>query len=96
MVENSGSSDSKGSQKLKKLILQGMIGAVSLAGATAIPLVVQRFLAPTPVASPVTPAPQTSSVQSPNEESSEQEAEEDEQPEESDEKRRGRDKQKRD
>jgi len=43
------SSDPKDSQKLKELILKGMVGAVSLVGAMAIPLIVQQVLPPTPV-----------------------------------------------
>jgi hypothetical protein len=37
---------SAASHKLKELIVKGVIGTVSLVGATAIPLVVQRFMMP--------------------------------------------------
>jgi hypothetical protein len=38
--------------KFKLTLIQGVIGAVSLAGTTAIPIVVQRVLSSAPVASP--------------------------------------------
>lgn len=46
--------DPKPDQKMKGLLLQGLLGAVSLTGATAIPIVVQRALSPHPV--PTVPA----------------------------------------
>lgn len=55
--------DPKPDQKMKGLLLQGLLGAVSLTGATAIPIIVQRTLSPHPVptvpaaVSPQTPAP---------------------------------------
>lgn len=61
----------KSDQKMKGLLLQGLIGAVSLTGATAIPILVQRTLTPqpTPVVSPtpqptVTPSTAIAPVQS--------------------------------
>lgn len=44
MTENPGSP--KNEQSLKALITKGVVGAVSIAGATAIPLLVQKFLTP--------------------------------------------------
>lgn len=56
------SPDPSSSQKLKTLMTQGLIGAVSLAGATAIPILIKQFLEPptahtTPPASVSSPAP---------------------------------------
>jgi len=51
-----GSPNASVSPKLKTLLFQGAIGAVSLMGATAIPLIVQQFLAPTPVSTPASTA----------------------------------------
>ena len=66
MTANSGSpSEPPKSQGFKVTLTQGIIGAVSLAGTTAIPLLVNRYLAPpTPAESPapaaqVSPAPAT-------------------------------------
>lgn len=62
MTENTGS-PSEASKGFKVTVMQGIIGAVSLAGTTAIPLLVNRYLAPpTPAESPapaaqVSPAP---------------------------------------
>jgi hypothetical protein len=64
MTENSGSSPtpSRPGSKVKSLVAQGMIGAVSLTGATAIPLIVQRFLTPpTPVVAPAQVQPNAAS-----------------------------------
>ncbi|HEY9861629.1 MAG TPA: hypothetical protein V6D16_19170 [Candidatus Obscuribacterales bacterium] len=64
MTANSGSpSEPPKGQGFKVTLAQGIIGAVSLAGTTAIPLVVNRYLAP-PAESPapaaqVAPAPAT-------------------------------------
>ncbi|UBF27418.1 hypothetical protein K9N68_05575 [Kovacikia minuta CCNUW1] len=60
MAENPGSPSepskpepSKNENSFKALIAKGMIGAISLAGATGIPLMVQKYLgSPTPAASP--------------------------------------------
>lgn len=58
----------KSGQKMKGLLLQGLIGAASLTGATAIPIMVQRALSPTPApiaaptATPTVPATAPSSV----------------------------------
>jgi hypothetical protein len=55
MTSNSSPSPEspKNGQGLKSLIVKGTIGAISLAGTTAIPLVVQRQLTPpTPAVSP--------------------------------------------
>ncbi|HEY9807151.1 MAG TPA: hypothetical protein V6D04_11320 [Candidatus Obscuribacterales bacterium] len=66
MTANSGSpSEPPKGQGFKVTLTQGIIGAVSLAGTTAIPLIVNRYLAPpTPAESPapaaqVSPAPAT-------------------------------------
>ncbi|MBW4488999.1 MAG: hypothetical protein KME12_14520 [Trichocoleus desertorum ATA4-8-CV12] len=66
MTANSGSpSEPPKSQGFKVTLTQGIIGAVSLASTTAIPLLVNRYLAPpTPAESPapaaqVSPAPAT-------------------------------------
>ncbi|HEY9748570.1 MAG TPA: hypothetical protein V6C63_07820 [Allocoleopsis sp.] len=66
MTANSGSpSEPPKGQGFKVTLTQGIIGAVSLAGTTAIPLLVNRYLAPpTPAESPapaaqVSPAPAT-------------------------------------
>nr|WP_290226839.1 hypothetical protein [Trichocoleus desertorum] len=66
MTANSGSpSEPPKGQGFKVTLAQGIIGAVSLAGTTAIPLLVNRYLAPpTPAESPapaaqVSPAPAT-------------------------------------
>ena len=62
MTENTGS-PSEAPKGFKVTVVQGIIGAISLAGTTAIPLVVNRYLAPpTPTESPapaaqVSPAP---------------------------------------
>jgi hypothetical protein len=53
---SSPSEPPKQEQSFKSLIAKGTIGAISLAGATAIPLVVQKYLGPSPAASP-TPSP---------------------------------------
>lgn len=64
MTENTGS-PSEAPKGLKVTLVQGVIGAISLAGTTAIPLLVNRYLAPpTPAESPapaaqVSPAPAT-------------------------------------
>lgn len=42
----------KAGSKFKLTLVQGVIGAVSLAGTTAIPIVVQRVLSPAPIVSP--------------------------------------------
>lgn len=65
MTENSGSAPetSNNDQGIKGLVIKGIIGAVSLAGTTAIPLVIQQHLTPNPAASPaaqVSPAPNAS------------------------------------
>jgi hypothetical protein len=54
MTTNPGSSPEppKAGHKLKITLAQGVIGAVSLAGTTAIPILVQRVLQPAPVVSP--------------------------------------------
>jgi hypothetical protein len=54
MTDTSNSSPSaQKEQKLKSLLFQGFVGAASLAGATAIPLLVQKALnPPTPSAAP--------------------------------------------
>ena len=49
---SSPSDPSKNDQGLKSLIVKGLVGAISLAGVTAIPIVVKQHLEPTPVASP--------------------------------------------
>lgn len=56
MTENSESSSNAATSKsnLKTLLFQGLVGAATLAGTTAIPLVVNRFL--NPPAPNVTPA----------------------------------------
>ncbi|MBD2076626.1 hypothetical protein H6F86_22605 [Phormidium sp. FACHB-592] len=56
-MTNSGSSPEPPKTGFKVTLLQGVIGAVSLAGTTAIPLVVQRLVAPAPPASSPTPVP---------------------------------------
>lgn len=55
MTDNSGTP--KNEQNLKALIAKGMIGAVSIAGATAIPLLVQKFLGHVPAANQVPALP---------------------------------------
>jgi hypothetical protein len=51
---------------LKALLVKGLVGAVSLAGATAIPLMVQQFLSPTPeTPAAVSPTPQQSMTAQP-------------------------------
>lgn len=67
-MSNSGNSPESPKQGLKITLMQGIIGAASLAGTTAIPLLVQRALTPTPTPSPaqiqpaqMTPAPTSSS-----------------------------------
>lgn len=46
---------------LKGLIIKGIVGAVTLAGATGIPLIVQKYLGPsTPPPTAEAPAPATS------------------------------------
>ena len=45
---------------LKGLIIKGVVGAISLAGATAIPLIVQKYLAPSAPPAAEAPAPTTS------------------------------------
>jgi hypothetical protein len=55
MTENPNSP--KDEQNLKALIVKGAIGAVSIASATAIPLLVQKFLGPAPTANPVPSMP---------------------------------------
>jgi hypothetical protein len=54
MTTNPGSSPEppKAGHKLKITLAQGVIGAISLAGTTAIPILVQRALQPAPVVSP--------------------------------------------
>ena len=72
MTNNSGSSPQppKLGQKHKLTVAQGVIGAATLAGTTAIPILVQRALTPASVSSPspaasVQPSPTpTVSVQS--------------------------------
>ena len=43
---NTSSTSSKSGQKLKTLVAQGLIGTISLAGATAIPIVIKHLLEP--------------------------------------------------
>lgn len=64
-MTNSGSSPEPSKKGFKVTLVQGVIAAASLAGTTAIPLVVQRFLGPvTPVSNP-TPIPSQVSSPSP-------------------------------
>ena len=56
-MTNPGSSPEPPKTGCKVTLLQGVIGAVSLAGTTAIPLVVQRLVAPAPPVSSPTPVP---------------------------------------
>jgi|GEM_PF-3197201 len=65
-MTNSGSSPEPPKRGLKVTLLQGVIGAVSLAGTTAIPLVVQRLLGPAPPSSSPTPVPSQVSSPSPS------------------------------
>lgn len=52
-MTNSGSSPDSNKKGFRVTVMQGVIGAVSLAGTTAIPLVVNKYLGPsTPAASP--------------------------------------------
>lgn len=57
MSENSSPppDTSKKEDSLKSLVTKGVIGAISLAGATAIPLVVQRYLGPSTPPSAASP-----------------------------------------
>ncbi|HEY9877026.1 MAG TPA: hypothetical protein V6D29_01160 [Leptolyngbyaceae cyanobacterium] len=57
-------SDSAKSDSLKGLIAKGMVGAIALTGTTAIPLLVQRFLAP-PAPVPAQSLPTTQQVTAP-------------------------------
>lgn len=52
------STASDNDQNLKSLLVKGLVGAASLAGATAIPLLVQRAISPSPSveATPTPPA----------------------------------------
>lgn len=72
MSDNSSPSPnpSKDENSLKGLIVKGIVGAVSIAGTAAIPIIVQRQLGQTPSPSPepspsaqVSPAPTQSSPQ---------------------------------
>lgn len=72
-MANSGNSPEPPKQGFRITLMQGLIGAVSLAGTTAIPLLVQRVLTP-PTPSPtqsipaqVQPAQVTPTVASPQE-----------------------------
>ncbi|MBD1864351.1 MULTISPECIES: hypothetical protein [Trichocoleus] len=61
MTANSGSpSEPPKGQGFKVTLTQGIIGAVSLAGTTAIPLLVNRYLAPPTAAESPAPAAQVS------------------------------------
>lgn len=69
MTENPGSP--KNEHNLKALITKGVVGAISIAGATAIPLLVQKFLNPpapvnqVPAAVPAQVAPNQAPVPAP-------------------------------
>ncbi|XHX76732.1 MAG: hypothetical protein RBJ76_20165 [Stenomitos frigidus ULC029] len=63
-MTNSGSSPEPSKKGFKVTLVQGVIGAASLAGTTAIPLMVQRFIAPPTTAS--SPAPVPAQVSSPS------------------------------
>lgn len=57
MTDNSTPSSPSKKEDMKALLLKGVIGAISLAGATAIPILVQRLIAPPAVVPPIaTPA----------------------------------------
>lgn len=57
-MTNSGNSPESPKKGFRLTLVQGMIGAASLAGTTAIPLLVQRALTPpTPIPSPVQSTP---------------------------------------
>lgn len=57
-MTNSGNSPEPPKQGFKLTVMQGLIGAISLAGTTAIPLLVQRALNPvTPTQSPTQSTP---------------------------------------
>jgi hypothetical protein len=65
-MTNSGPSPEPSKKGFKVTLVQGVIGAASLAGTTAIPIVVQRLMTPaTPVSSP-TPVPTQVSSPSPS------------------------------
>ncbi|XGW00122.1 MAG: hypothetical protein ACAF41_14445 [Leptolyngbya sp. BL-A-14] len=65
-MTNPGPSPEPSRKGLKVTLVQGVIGAASLVGTTAIPIAVQRFMAPaTPVSSP-TPIPTQVSSPSPS------------------------------
>ena len=64
-MTNPGSSPEPPKTGFKVTLLQGVIGAVSLAGTTAIPLVVQRLVAPAPPVSSPPPVPAQVSSPSP-------------------------------
>lgn len=63
MLDPTPSESTKDKSKLKGLVAQGLIGAVSLAGATAIPIVIKQVLEKP--ATPTTPAAVVSPVPSP-------------------------------
>lgn len=58
-MTNPGSTPER-SDNLKSLIIKGVIGAVTLAGTTAIPLVINRTLSPEPSPSPAAASPAAS------------------------------------
>lgn len=64
-MTNSGSSPEPSKKGFKVTLMQGVIGAASLAGTTAIPLMVQRLIAPPTSASSPTPVPAQVSSPSP-------------------------------
>lgn len=59
MTENTGS-PTEAPKGFKVTLAQGIIGAISLAGTTAIPLLVNRYLAPPTAAESPAPAAQVS------------------------------------
>lgn len=68
---NSSEAQNTGFKGFKVTLMQGIIGAVTLAATTAIPIIVQRALSPQPPVVPaqITPAtttPATTSIQSPS------------------------------
>jgi hypothetical protein len=64
-MTNSGSSPEPPKRGFKVTLVQGVVGAVSLAGTTAIPLMVQRVVAPPASVSSPTPVPTQVSSPSP-------------------------------
>jgi hypothetical protein len=73
-MTNPGNSPESPKKGFKLTLMQGVVGAASLVGTTAIPLIVQRALTPpTPISSPIQsppaeikPAPATASPQNPS------------------------------